>query len=267
MRALALNSSAQSSAVILGPALGALLYSAIGVGGAFLATSLLQGITLVSIVALRWEGSPELHTPVARKVTDDIAQGIGYVRRDTVVLGLVALGAAAGLFSSAQITFLPVFAKEVLDTDARGLSLLIMASGVGTLTGGLLVAAFGGYRGKGRLLFAGGLGNALALLAFSSSRLLVLSVVALFIAGALATAYRTVTMTILQLCAPEELRGRVMGLTVTLQGLSPLGAVPIAMLVDWRGAPLALGVVGVMLAVLNITVAASNRRLRALEIS
>jgi hypothetical protein len=54
----------------------------------------------------------------------------------------------------------------------------------------------------------------------------------------------TTNQTLLQITAPDELRGRVMGIYMLNQGLLPAGSLFAGVLADLWGAPLAVTVMG-----------------------
>ena len=52
-----------------------------------------------------------------------IAQGIDYVRRNSVLMGLLLMGAALTIFAMPYMTLLPVFARDILNAGPSGLGM------------------------------------------------------------------------------------------------------------------------------------------------
>jgi MFS family permease len=111
------------------------------------------------------------------------------------------------------------------------------AMGIGALGGALSLAVIGDRRHKGRLLQANRFLFAAAVAVLSLSRNTALAMAALVVAGYSFITQLAVTNTLLQLLAPDELRGRVMSTyTWALGGFWPLGSLLIGALGDRLGA-------------------------------
>ncbi len=124
---------------------------------------------------------------------------------------------------------------------------LVAATGVGSLAGALILAAFGGRLPRHRMIFlgAGALGAILTLVGWIPW--FGLAVVALALAGcALIFTYVNIN-TVLQTQAPDHLRGRVMGFYAFMAlGLSPLGAFQIGWVSERFGVAWAISLGGVV---------------------
>jgi predicted MFS family arabinose efflux permease len=176
-----------------------------------------------------------------------------------VLRTLVLLAAAPALFVLPYLTFLPVFARDILTIGAPGLGLLTGSIGVGALAGALLMASRRPSGGSGRLLLAGLASISLALLVFATSRILPLSVLALAVLGASQVAYYSTTNTLLQVRVPPRLRGRVHSLYVlTSIGLLPIGNLAGGAIAEVAGVPAVLAV-GALITLLATVVAAVRR--------
>jgi len=155
----------------------------------------------------------------------------------------------AGLFGTALIALLPVYARDVLRTGAGGYGGLSAAFGLGAASGALLVAWVGGRfrRGPVALGAALALGAGLALL--SISRFYPLSAVVLVGLGLAMALNAIMTNSTLQLEAPDHLRGQVVGLyALIVVGIAPLGALPAGWVADRLGVPAVVGMSGVLVA-------------------
>jgi MFS family permease len=146
--------------------------------------------------------------------------------------------ALLSLFAFPYAVLLPAVARDVLGTGAEGYGALMAAMGIGALGASLSLAVIGDRRHKGRLLHANRFLFAAAVAAFGIARTTGMAMAALVVAGYSFITQLAVTNTLIQLLAPEGLRGRVMSTyTWALGGFWPLGSLLIGALGDRLGAP------------------------------
>lgn len=119
-------------------------------------------------------------------------------------------------------SIMPVFAKVSFHVHASGLGILLATVGVGGFCGGLLTAALGNVDRRGMLQLIALLVFSLAVIGFAAVAGLTgnmyLALPFLFIAGMGESLFNTTNQTVLQLTAPDDMRGR---LTSVMQ-LGPL---------------------------------------------
>ena len=99
------------------------------------------------------------------------------------------LPAVPALFVLNYLTFIPVYARDILETGAAGLGLLAGGIGVGALVGALSVATLRPSGGSGRLVLGGLAIVGVSLTTFALSKSLPLSMLALAVQGAFQVAY------------------------------------------------------------------------------
>src|SRR5260221_14478313 len=141
--------------------------------------------------------------------------------------------------------FMRIFAQDVLRGGARGLGLLMSASGIGAVLGALHFAARTHY--KGMLTWVGTmfLIASAGLIIFSQSRSFWISAVVLFVFGFAATSQMAATNTTVQNRVPDELRSRVMAVYATMfMGVQPIGSLVAGPLVKRFGAPATVAAFG-----------------------
>jgi MFS family permease len=256
--AIGLNSSIFNGARIFGPALGGVLIAAVGASVAFAANAASYLAVLASLLAMQRD---ELHV-VARGERSTflrgVREGLAYVRhsrRAAVVLTLVGL---VSLFSVNFNVLLPVFAKRTLESGADTYGLLASVFGAGALIGALATAALG--RASLKLLLLGTAGYGASQLLVAPQHSLGPTLVLLFLAGVCFTTWSSNANTLLQLEAPDHLRGRVIGLFYFgFAGSGSLGGVLAGWLAAAGGTRLAFAVAGAAPVVLAVTAAALIR--------
>jgi predicted MFS family arabinose efflux permease len=123
-------------------------------------------------------------------------------------------------------------------------------SGAGSIVGALLVAWLGKYKKMGLTALVVQAVYGVLIIAFALSRTLWLSDILLFFTGAtLMIVFSTVT-SLVQLIAPNEMRGRVMSIyMLAFRGGMPLGSLVSGWLATSLGAPMVIGINGALLIV------------------
>jgi MFS family permease len=146
----------------------------------------------------------------------------------------------------------PVLAADTLDAGPRTFGILSAAFGGGALTGALLSASLG--RASWRALLAGVGGFSIALLALAPLHTVVACAVLLYVVGVCFTLWTANSQTLLQLTAPDHLRGRVVSLYLfAFAGLAPLGGLLAGWLSEVGGTQLAFGVAGLTGLLMTLT--------------
>ncbi len=242
MNAIALNSSVFNAAAVIGPSLAGLIIAAVGVPACFLFNSLSYLAAIVALRLMRNLPSAEPHRQGLSFMTR-LAEGVSYARHQRVVGMLLIAVAVFSLFAMNRLTLIPLFADEVLHVGAKGFGFLLASMGLGALVGALTLAFFPAFGADPKrqlwmaVIWVG------ALVEFSISRVFVLSMAALFVAGYCQISFIAAANNRIQLMTPNHLRGRVMSLYAqALMGVGPAGAVQAGLLAEWLGAPKAMAI-------------------------
>jgi len=257
--AVALNSIQFNVARVLGPlAFGVILgaFQRYGysepqaMNACFLLNSLSFLVVINTLMMLRVK-----HIPPATsgKMQDELKIGLSYVRHHSSLAALVVLAAATTFLGFALLTFLPIFAKQIFHEGADTFSHLMAFSGAGSIVGALIVAWLGKFPKMGWTALLVQAIYGLLIIAFAVSRVLWLSDILLFLTGAaLMVVFSTVT-SLVQMTAPNEMRGRVMSIyMLAFRGGMPLGSLVSGWLATFLGAPVVIGINGVLLVVVAI---------------
>jgi hypothetical protein len=253
VKAFAQRSVAFQLSVIVGPALGGLLF-AIQPELVYAASSAFSLLALAAILALRagregaGAGTPDLAS---------VLGGVRLVRRTPVLLGAISLDLFAVLFGGA-VALLPIFAKDVLDVGPAGLGVLRAAPAVGALAAALVMSRRPVRRRAGRTLLTVVALYGATMIVFGLSQTMWLSLLALAAGGSVDMVSVVLRQTILPLVTPDELRGRVTAIEmVFISASNELGAFESGVAAALIGAVPAVLVGGV----LTIGVALAWRRL------
>jgi MFS family permease len=241
--AIALNSSMVNSARLVGPAIAGLLITLVGEGWCFLLNGLSYLAVLAALAAMRIN-RPVIDAPRAR-VWEALHGGFSYAFRSVPIRSLLTLLATVSLTGIPLNVLMPVFASEVLGGDAGTLGMLTTSTGVGALTSAVYLASRKSIVGLGLQigLAAGGLG--IAMICFSFSHHLFLSMGILIASGFCMMLQMAASNTLLQTIVDENMRGRVMGLyAMSLLGVAPIGSLMAGALAQAIGAPTTILICG-----------------------
>ncbi len=162
-------------------------------------------------------------------------EGINYVKGEPVIVGVVLVAIAATLFSGAGF-LMPIFARDILGVGAQGLGTLMLSSTLGVSIGSAATMALANYHRRGMVLVVGTLLATAFSIGFSQSTIFYLSIALTFLMGLFQTMRSTTVEMVLQLMAPNEMRGRVMSLRVAIQGFSWIGVLMLGALAEVAGA-------------------------------
>jgi MFS family permease len=242
MNAIALNSSVFNGAAIIGPSIAGLLIAAVGVPLCFLANSV-SYLAAVAALLLMKDLPAIQSTHHEEHWLERIAQGAAYARRQPVVGMLLVAVAVFSLFAMNRLTLIPLFADQVLHVGAQGFGFLMGSMGLGALVGALTLAFSVSLGSDPRRQFLMALIWVAALLVFSVSRVYVLSLITLFVAGYCQISFVATANNRIQTITPDRLRGRVMALYAqALIGVGPIGSMQAGALASLLGAPSAMAI-------------------------
>src|SRR5439155_19010635 len=185
-----------------------------------------------------------------RSMRDEMQGGLSYVRHHGSLLALIVLAAATTFLGFAVLTFLPLFTQNVFHEGASTYSHLLAFSGAGSVVGALIVAWLGKFPRMGLAALLVQALYGVFIVAFAMSRVLWLSNVLLFLTGAsLMVVFSTVT-SLIQLIAPNEMRGRVLYIyMLAFRGGMPLGSLVSGYLATVIRPPTVIAINGVLLVV------------------
>lgn len=239
MNAIALNSASFNAARILGPAVAGITLALWGPAVNFGINSasylaVLFGLSRMDPSALHRIARPEQFA----SVRTSLAEGLRFAVRTPMVLWPLVLLAGMATFGMNFQTLLPLFARNWLHFDADGYGALFAVMGAGSLIGSLSLAFTGSRRPLLRLILGGGVVFVVfeLLLGLSRSPLAVFPLIAV-VGLASMVMVNTINVTV-QHSVPNELRGRVMSLYVTVfAGSAPLGGFFAGAIAEVWGAP------------------------------
>lgn len=258
------SSSTWKGASVFGALCGGFLIAWIGV---HYTLGIIFFLVMIALVLVLQVGKkPILNKKTNESVKDSLKAGIKIVFNDKVILGALTLDMIAVLFGGAVAIF-AVFAKDVLDAGPKGFGLLNAALSSGSIITMLATTYIPITKSTGKKLLVSVFGFGVFMIIFGASKLLWLSVLALFFSGVFDGVSMVVRQTILQLKTPDEMRGRVGAVNSMFVGSSnELGAVESGIAARIFGAPLAVVLGGTVTLVIVTIIGIKNKSLRELDL-
>jgi len=243
--AIAFNSIQFNLARVIGPLLAGAALAAFGMVACFGLNGLSFFAVIVAILMLHVR-----HTPPAAKTRmhHELKSGFEYARAHPALLSLAVLGFSATFLGGPLLTFLPLFAQNVFRGGVTQYTHLMSFAGAGAVTGALVVAWLGKFRHMGRTLLILQVVFGILIALFAVTRIFWINAVLLFGCASCMVMVFAMLSSLVQLNAPNEMRGRVMSIyMVAFRGGSPLGGLVGGWMATLAGAPSVLIVNGVLL--------------------
>ncbi len=247
--AIALNSIQFNVARVLGPTLGGVALAL----GAFWCFAL-NGVSFVAVIISLLIIHPHfVPTKSKESVVTSMKEGFRFIRQQSAMEALIVLAFSMTLLAFPLIVFLPVFAKDVFHGGPNLYTIFLVCSGIGSICGALTIAWLGKHKHMGLLVLVMLLALGLLISGFAISRNFVLSCVLIFISGAMLLAVFTSIGSLVQMIAPDNMRGRVLSVyNVAFRGGMPVGSLVVGALVKEFTAPVVLAWNGILLAILGL---------------
>jgi len=261
--AVALNSGLFNGSRVIGPAIAGIVIATVGTGLCFVlnAASFLAVLTALAIVREE-ELRPVVRDPSTR-VIEGLRRGFAYAWNDPqlrLILTVVTVVATVGFNFHVLV---PLLAADTLHVGPEGFGLLSASFGLGALIGALATATF--REASWRLFAVGTASFGVLVLLLAPVQNAYLAGTLLFGIGIAFTLFTANANALVQLAAPDHLRGRLIGLYLfAFLGLAPVGGLLAGWLAQVGGTTLAFSVAGVIsLATIGLANASRARRLDA----
>ena len=241
VKAVALNTIGFSIARIIGPAAAGYLLAAFGGAGSFFLQGLLYAASAVLVLMVAF---PARTQRAERSAFGDMVEGLRFAAADPRTRVLLLVGAVPFfLLIPVFGTLYPIYAKDEFAAGPAGLGLLLTAVGIGGTLGGFIANVLGRAERQGFIQAACIVVMAAAIVGVALSPSLPLAIAFSVIGGAAEMAHASSNMAMLQIGAPEAMRGRISSLLMLNPAFISLGALvagPLADALGARGASLAL---------------------------
>lgn len=260
--AIALNSIQFNLARVIGPMLGGIALTKLGPAWCFSLNGVSFVAVIIALLLVKMRPSPP---KTGASILTSLKEGLSFIKTQDSMGPLITLAFSMTLLGIPLIVFLPVVARDIFHTGPTVFTLLLCVSGAGAVCGALTVAAFGTINNKGQVALATLILLGVLMTAFGFSRSLVLSCILLFLAGAALIGVFSMISSLVQIIAPDNMRGRVMSVyNVAFRGGMPIGSLISGALIPKLTLAVVLGLNGVLLAGLGLFFLTFERRVARL---
>jgi MFS family permease len=258
--AIALNSLLFNAARVVGPAIAGIIVALVGPGWAMLVNSISYVPVMIGLLLIRHAHVPR---PVVRAGAA-LAEAVRYLRSEPRLAHLFPLLAAQTILASGPLILAPSLARD-LGQEAEGLGVLLAATGIGAVFGGLRLAATSERSSRWRLLLIAGLALAAGNIGVVLSGSYAVALLCFGVQGWGMVTFNASSNTLIQTITPDRLRGRIMSLyALVLLGLMPAGGILLGSIADELGSAAALAIGGAAYGAIIAAGFAASRSLRRL---
>ena len=236
-----------------------------GASAAFLALAGGHALSWFLVTTLQSAGRASVAPADRAPIRRNLAEYLGELRRNRILLMLVLLTASVELFGFSFQSGLPELAEDRFNVGAVGLGQLQASRAAGGVAASLILTLGLAWLARPGRAYLGVIAIfGFAMIGVSISHNFGLAMAALFVVSGMATASDILTQSMLQLSVPNALRGRAMGAWSLAIGISPVGQMEMGLLIGAFGLSAAFAFNGTMLITLAVVVAITVPSLRRL---
>ncbi len=258
--ALALNAMLFNIGRFVGPPLAGFLVGLTSEAVCFAINAVSFLALMTGLLLIRVEAPPRATGSMAAV----FREGVRYAWAAYPIRTLILVLAALNITASSYAVLLPVFAKDIFAGDATTLGWLWGAAGSGAFAATVFLATRKSLPGLVKVVLAGVVLSALALLVFAYNRNIGVALASMALLGFGISVCNVGINMLLQSLAPDHLRGRIVSFfSSTRFGFDAIGGLLAGLLAAAVGAPAALLLEGVLLAGFTVWLVGARRRLRA----
>jgi MFS family permease len=240
--AIALNSATYNLARFLGPALFGGLFQIVDLPVIIVFAA---GMFLVFFVGLFFQKPEEREQAAERptKIIHELIEGFRYAYTHTGIFFLLFLLSVTAMLIRPYLDLAPGIADQIFEMGAEGLSILLSATGLGAMIGGIWLARRGKTDGLTKVFTWSLLISALAMLLFLTSGNIWVGAILIGIVGMAIVAGSITSQTLIQNTVEQKVRGRIIGITAVLSwGLPAVGAAMMGWIAEFLGFSVTLAI-------------------------
>ena len=233
--AIALNSATYNFARFLGPALfgGLIQFTNVPI-----IITISAGMFSVFYVALFFQKADQRDTTLSRKtkLIGELIEGFRYAYSNNGIFFLLLLLSVTAILMRPYIDLVPGISDQIFNMGPEGLSILLSATGLGAMVGGIWLARRGKVEGLTKVFTWSLMISSLALLLFIVSGNIWIGAGLISIVGMTIVAGSITSQTLIQNTVDPQIRGRVISITAVLAwGMPAIGAALMGWLAEFLG--------------------------------
>ena len=240
--AMAIDVGANNASRMVGPMVGGLVLSGIGISGAFSISVVCYALALVS--ALRLQHRNAVAPMAGGAVFAHIIEGLLLARRDRRLVAILTVTVIYNVFGWPFTSMIPVIGQDSLHLAPEGIGILASMDGIGAFIGAIAIVLWVRPRHFTRLYIGAVLSYLVLLIGFALAPAAWFAGVALFLTGLSNSGFSVMQATLIYLAAPAEMRSRLYGVLSLCIGSGLVGFLHLGLLAELIGAPWASTVSG-----------------------
>lgn len=260
--AIALNLAGQNSLRLIGPVLAGVAIDAYGYEPVYYGMAILYTLSILFMVFVPYTGRGNVK--LGSNIFGDIKDVLQYMGKERSILYVLIVVLCMVFFSMPYQALLPIF-QDVLKIGATQLGVLQLMSGLGSISGAVILASRTGNKKRGLWMLISGVILGLSLVFFSFSTAWILSIVFMIGIGLGQAGRMTLPVALLQTYTKPEYRARVMSFYGVEFGLSSFGSFFAAIMVAGIGVQWSVGGMAIVLVILSVAALLFIPRLRKLD--
>ena len=221
--AIALNSMMFNGARLIGPSIAGILIAAFGEGICFLLNGISYIAVIIALFAMKI--SPRKPRSQNTHIFEELKEGFNYAFNFIPIRMILLLLNLLSLMGLPYVILMPVFARDILKGGPHTLGFLMGATGIGALMGALFLASRKKVLGLEKIIPVAGSIFCIGIIAFSFSRILLVSLILMVTVGFGMMAQLASMNTVIQTIVDDDKRGRVMSIyAMAFMGTTPFGS-------------------------------------------
>jgi MFS family permease len=257
--AIALNSTLNNLARLIGPSLSGIVLTQFGAGNCFLLNAISFVAVIISLMLMKLPAYKP--NPTQKKIVTDLKEGFFYMRNTPKISIILLMLSLLSLLVIPYNTLLPVYAKIIFKGNATTFGYINSFIGLGAVTAAIFLASLKSSANLQKILFTNILILGVSLIVFSHLNIFPVAMGIAVICGFGTMSLIPICNTILQLEAKEVMRGRVISFfAMAAFGMIPLGSLFIGAVSKYVGAPNSLLLQGILALVIAFSFYAFHRK-------
>ncbi len=233
--AMAVDVGANNASRMLGPTIGGLVLSSVGISGAFTISVACYVGSLVS--ALRLAHRNAVAPAAGGAVLTHIVEGLLLARGDPRLVAILTVTVIYNVFGWPFTSMVPVIGQDSLHLAADGIGILASMDGIGSFAGALASALWVRPPHFTRLYLGAVLSYLVLLIGFALAPHALVAGAALLLTGLANSGFSVMQATLIYLAAPAEMRSRLYGVLSLCIGSGLVGFLHLGLMAEAIGAP------------------------------
>lgn len=249
--AIALNATMFNIGTVVGPAVAGLTYAAFGPAWCFTINGISFAAVIIALGLMKL--NPFIKPSHQKNPIAEIKDGFKFILSHQIIRGLMINLAFLSMFGFGLVALMPAWAVSVLGGDVQTNGWLLSARGIGSLVGGLTLAALASSKLRGKIWSYSLLILPIVWVVFSAVTNLPLSLICMGFIGLFMILVANLSNAMVQTHVEDHIRGRIMGIyTLIFFGFNPIGSLIAGFMAEKIGEQWTVAICGVVFLIMAV---------------